>query len=162
MKNETWKSIPQFSCYQISSKGRVKSLKGKEERIISQKTKKNGYKEVCLINDLKKRKCLYVHRIVCSVFLGDLQNLNVNHIDGIKSNNCLDNLEVCTYSENMLHAYKLGLRKPNKLYRFNEDHIKRINLFRSQGFTQKQLSIIFNCNIKTIRNVLKNPLYGLK
>jgi len=67
-----------------------------------------GYKAVKLYVD-GKRKQFYVHRLVAKEYLGDITNMVVNHIDGNKSNNCIENLEICTQQENQRHAFKNGL-----------------------------------------------------
>lgn len=71
---------------------------------------KRGYLRVTLsIN--KKAKAFQVHRIVAELFIPNTNNqLQVNHIDGIKTNNNYSNLEWCTGSENILHAFKIGLK----------------------------------------------------
>lgn len=68
----------------------------------------NGYKAVQIFNHT-----YYVHRLVAQVFIENKDNKPcVNHIDGNKSNNNINNLEWVTYSENNRHAYRTGLKKP--------------------------------------------------
>lgn len=77
-----------------------------------------GYEQIQIrIN--KTRKSLYVHRIVLAYFTDKPldYNLVVNHINGIKTDNRLQNLEWCTQSENVKHAYKIGLSKVSLLNR---------------------------------------------
>jgi hypothetical protein len=68
------------------------------------------------IRDGGKRKQLRVHRFVMECYLGReiKKNMVINHIDGNKYNNSINNLEEITYSENTRHAIKLGLKKPCK------------------------------------------------
>jgi len=121
---EQWKDILGYQkLYQISNKGRVKSLnrkvltKGRRFREVKQKIltsgkNKYGYVQISLS---KKgiRKCFRIHRIVAKHFCENYsEQLQVNHLDGNKLNNEYSNLECCTASENMLHAYATGLIIP--------------------------------------------------
>jgi hypothetical protein len=114
---EIWKDIKGYEGkYQISSFGRVKSLKRKtnnqyckKDHFLKQFISDYGYLRVTL----KKNKILKtytVHKLVLNVFLG-YEKLQGNHINGIKTDNRLENLEYCTQSENQIHAYKTGLQK---------------------------------------------------
>ena len=125
MEKEIWKPICGFeNWYEVSSFGRVRSLdrtvyfknsKGKRTykgKILKQKYH-YGYAMVN-INKNKKLFCLYVHRLVAETFLPKPSDKNVvNHIDGIKSNNNVNNLEWVTHKENNIHARKLGLHHNN-------------------------------------------------
>ena len=112
INNEIWKSIPGFNgIYEVSNLGSIKSLKFNKEKIL--KTyESNGYRKIDLWLDKHKRK-YYVHRLVACAFLNlDLDNeiSIVNHIDGIKNNNNLNNLEIVTAAENVADGLK---RKSN-------------------------------------------------
>lgn len=122
---EIWKKIKEYPNYEISNLGRVKSLKFYSNvhkkyydrvLILKEKTNKYGYKMIALSNE-NGRKCFTIHRLVAKAFIDNKSNYNeVNHIDGNKSNNKFNNLEWCTRRDNILHAYKLGLKKPIQEY----------------------------------------------
>jgi DNA-binding XRE family transcriptional regulator len=112
---EEWKIIKNYPDYLISSLGRVKSLKryGKiSERILTCVEKPKGYFVVNLHKGIIIKN-FFIHRLVLMAFkpINNPQDFQCNHIDGNKQNNCIDNLEWCTQSENQLHAYKIGLQK---------------------------------------------------
>lgn len=118
MVNRIWKDIPGYEgLYQVSNFGEVKSFykfrDGKKERILKHAINDSGYKIVVLTKN-KKPKSLRVHRLVALTFIDNFENKpQVNHIDGNKLNNNINNLEWCTNGENEKHAYKLGLKKIN-------------------------------------------------
>lgn len=100
--------------YQISNLGQVKSLGNrsnhKEEKILKSNKNNKGYCKVILFKD-SKYKAFFLHRLAAQAFIPNPNNLpQVNHIDGNKSNNCIDNLEWCTNRENVIHSYRF-LRK---------------------------------------------------
>ena len=106
--SETWKDIVGYEgLYQVSTLGRVKSLTTGCIRKTYFDT--NGYQLVTLNkNGQKTRK--RIHRIVAETFIDGFNvKLDVNHKDGNKSNNCVENLEWCTRSQNVTHAFRNGL-----------------------------------------------------
>lgn len=114
---EIWKDIVGYEgLYQVSNLGRIKSYYAKngrpsdDARLLSGKRDKDGYIEVRLC---KNGIVTYtrVHRIVANTFLQGDVTLQVNHIDGNKANNRVDNLEFVTSKENSVHAHSTGLHK---------------------------------------------------
>lgn len=94
----------------IRRNGRVDNRRGRQIR----PTLSKGYYRVTFSNK-GKRKTYNVHRLVAMAFLDDYsEELQVNHIDGNKLNNSVDNLEMITGKENVLHSIKTGL-KPKML-----------------------------------------------
>lgn len=122
MKDEIWKDIPDYeNYYQVSNLGRIRSL----DRFYNGRTLKGkilklspnlyGYLRFTAKKD-NITKTLHVHRIVLLTFNPISENKQVNHINGDKTNNNLENLEWCTDSENKVHAYKIGLMTPGNKY----------------------------------------------
>lgn len=117
---EIWKDIPNYEgLFQVSNKGRVKSVKRKclirtvPEKIRTLSLDKYGYYHLALSKN-NKRKNFFVHRLVAMAFLSNPNNYKtVNHIDGNKKNCFLENLEWASISQNTKHAYKIGVKKPS-------------------------------------------------
>ncbi len=106
---ENWKDIKDYEgLYQISDKGLVKSLITGNIRMLQKN--KWGYSVVILTKN-KKQKQHFVHRLVAEAFIPMQEGkYEVNHIDGNKTNNNVSNLEWCTKSENIRHAFRTGLK----------------------------------------------------
>lgn len=106
-----FKEIPGFESYLCNEKGQIYSLKSKKILKTDKRINNNGYESVALrIN--KKTIVKSVHWLIAITFLEYKEGLNVNHKDGNKRNNHITNLELVTRSENMKHAYKIGLVIP--------------------------------------------------
>ena len=102
--------IPSCPGYGATKDGRIwSSLKGNEWRPRHDMPDKDGYR-VILLSFGGKRHNRKVHRLVVEAFCGPIPaGMSVNHKDGRKGNNALDNLEVVTRKENIVHAYRTGL-----------------------------------------------------
>lgn len=111
---EKWKPVEEYPEYEVSSYGRVRSLKYGKIRMIRPGVGRSGYSNVVLYKD-KKKNNRGVHILVAYAFLGERpRGFDINHKSGIKTDNRVENLEYCSRTENMLHAYNLGLNPRNK------------------------------------------------
>ena len=165
MIEEIWKPIPNFTRYEASSFGNLRSLnyKNSGKTIILKPTiSSDGYIKTMLLNDLGKYSSWTVHKFVALSFMGVIpENHEINHIDGNKLNNRLDNLEYVTRSENLLHAFRLGLCKPargsiNGNSKLNESQIKEIrdHAKNNKNYGRKALAIKYNISEATIKDIV--------
>ena len=106
---EIWRTIENYSDYEVSNTGRVRSYKrGWLKYLILSKCK--GYFRITLYNNGSFRR-FFVHHLVLNAFVGKCpDDYETNHKDGNKQNNNLFNLEWITRSENIKHAFKTGLK----------------------------------------------------
>ena len=123
-RSEHWKSIEEFEgSYQCSTLGRIRRIgyskqmrNGKlryyKAKILHLRFDSAGHYLLVDLGFGKERKTFLVHRLIAQTFLGDTKDMQVNHINGIKQDNRILNLEICTHSQNMLHAYNsLNIKK---------------------------------------------------
>lgn len=179
---EDWKNIKGYEgFYKVSSMGNIKSLKRKVKhptgytRTVNEKVLKptivNGYHHVDLSKYGKRERHL-VHRLVASAFI---ENHNkkpqVNHIDGNKTNNNVNNLEWATASENVTHGYLTGLSKPmagskNGHSKLSESEVIEMRNWYSKGRTQKELAEKFEVSTWTVQGIVEgrtwNNVKGIK
>ena len=109
-KCETFVDIPN-THYQIGSCGNIRNKNNGRINVPFDRNR-TGYVRAILFNGCGQRKRYFVHRLVAEGFIPNPDNKpHVNHIDGDKTNNCVENLEWVTRSENMQHAYYTLKRK---------------------------------------------------
>lgn len=119
-----WRTISGFSNYEISNTGLVRNKITKY--ILKGRLSKSGYYQVSIKNDETNRFInKYIHRLVATTFIDNPENKKeVNHIDGNKTNNQLENLEWVTSSENQKHRHSIGIAKTSnrKIGMFDKDN----------------------------------------
>lgn len=149
------------SKYMITSDGLVLSIRNAGIKFIKGQIDKDGYLRVTLRLNGKPRY-LSVHRLIAEAFIPNPDNKpQVNHKDGVKSHNYVDNLEWATVKENIVHAWSHGLAKsklcedhPNSVYSNSQIHSVCKYLVENK-LTMKEISNITDVTytvVKQIRN----------
>ena len=173
-KEEIWRDIKNYEgLYQVSNKGRVKSL----ERIIIRKNGRKfsvkgrilnpsldhyGYLQVALSNESGKKKTFKVHRLVCEAFHENPVNKPcVNHIDENKANNTVSNLEWCTIAENNNHGThntRMAKTKSKPVGQYTREGML-IKVWQSTIEVQRQLGFR-NSHISAVARGEEKTAYG--
>ena len=130
---EEWKDIEGYEgLYQVSNKGRIKSLNYRrtgKEGMLKGKPDKNGYLIVFLYKKGEKPKPFLIHRLVAIMFLHNPNNyLEVNHIDEDKTNNNVENLEWCTRKYNMNYGTRnerASISRKGKKHKKHKKHKRK-------------------------------------
>lgn len=148
-KMEIWKDVPGIEGhYQASNKGVIRIINaGRKPDIVKQYFNTYGYKTI-LVRKNSKWHTKLVHRLVGAAFIPNLENKpQINHKNGIKSDNILENLEWVTVKENAIHAFKTGLR--------NSDHVRGIKNYNNKLTENNILTIRRNIFNKSQRQLAK-------
>lgn len=193
---EIWKDIKGYEgLYQVSTFGRIKRIRfinnvtnKLQNKLLSMNKYDNlGYRTICLCKN-GETKYKRVHRIVAETFIPNSQNLPcINHKDGNKKNNNVENLEWCTYSYNTKHAMKNGLfnmekfrsatkqnikiaQKSSPVLKGGENNPKAIlnekdvleirRAYSNKEMSSKQLSEKYGVHISTIQRILSRKTWS--
>lgn len=143
--------------YSINRKGEIYSYHS--NKLMKLMKDKDGYLKVNLSKNGKSRKYI-VHRLVAQTFLENPNKFpQVNHKNGIKDDNRVENLEWCTVSSNHKHAFKIGLKNhkgskhPNS--KLTEKEVLNIRrYYKIKNITQQELANKYNVDRKTIGRII--------
>lgn len=155
-----WKTIQYESNYEVSCFGEVRNKTTKH--IKSLRYTQSGYSRVTLY---PSGKSYTIHRLVANAFLDKIEGKPfVNHKDGIKTNNNLENLEWVTHKENIIHAIEViktmlikdirGIKNPEA--KLNDDIVYKIKFGDLAKLSNKELGKMFGVEDETIRRVKVN------
>ena len=175
MNEEVWKDIEGYEgLYQVSNMGRVRSLdryKPQKNRygdvtnhfykgqILTPKIDRYGYKTIKLSIKKHKAPTKTIHRLVASAFIQNPENkYTVNHKDGNKLNNRVNNLEWMTNAENIHHGYETGLIKKTQLNNKKSKRVAQydlnwnlIRVFPSTKEVERSLGLCSSCISKVAK-----------
>jgi hypothetical protein len=165
---EVWKPVTALnSRYEASSLGRIRRATPANATKVGRVRKLfegGGYLRCSFFED-GKVFCLSAHRVVWEAFHGPIpEGLQLNHKNGQKFDNRLDNLELCTASENKLHSYRvLGAKavntprrgEANNKAKLKASDIPRIRQLAAEGWTQKRIGVVFGVCQPTIGMILR-------
>lgn len=158
---EVWKQIA--PGYEVSTLGRVRSCWNGVTRILSPNLTGHGYLNVS-ININGKSFFRRVHRLVAQAFISNPEGKReINHINGIKTDNRVENLEWCTRSENMLHAFATGLKsgmngEENPFSKLTNAQAEEIR-DNPDRLSDIELAEKFGVATRTIRNIQRGRTY---
>lgn len=176
--DEIWKDISGYEgYYQVSNLGRVRScdrwvnnkvgVRLISGRLLKPWKNEKGYFYIDLVKDSDRRK-FKVHRLVAFAFVdGYFEGSQVNHIDGVKSNNNASNLEFCTASKNMFHSYSMGLqpvrnlkgeRHPNA--RLRAEDVLEIRSRISKGDRRSVIAKDYAVSLGTIHSIASRHIWS--
>jgi hypothetical protein len=154
---KAFKPILGYPNYKVSNEGQIKRLPHfwrKQAIIMKMELSKAGYYRVPLSRDGRYKKFL-VSRLVAKAFIPNPDNLpEVNHKDGNTQNNNVSNLEWCTRSTNMLHAFKTGLHSMTKGEQCSwsklttKDVLKMRKIYSQGNISMKKLGKMFGITMK--------------
>ena len=163
MKKEIWKKIIGFEDYNISSIGRVYS--NKTNKILKQQPSHNGYLRVCLYDSNHQQHTEIVHRLLAFSFIGeDKEKPQINHKNGIKQDNRLENIEWVTSKENIAHSWSTGLKKAQKGENHPSNKLKEKEVLQilhkyKQGITQRKIAEQFNICFQNVNSIVKGKIW---
>ena len=155
--------------YTISEDGTISKHGGRgKQGVITARKCRKGYMTVAITLSNGKRITTGLHRVLATMFIDNPDDKpEVNHINGIKDDNRLENLEWCTSSENQIHAFKNGLQTISSCNinglsqgsllpqsKLDEEIVYEIRVKRMKGTTYPQLSKEYNMSIGNLEKLV--------
>lgn len=140
-----WRAIVDWP-YEVSSTGLVRrtgrAQGSRPGKILQPRRSKNGYVTVILI-ETPRRINAYIHRLVATAFIGDPTGLEVNHLNGEKTDNRTENLEIVTRRQNHRHATRAGLKARGERHgnaRLSDAQVQAIRALAESGMLHREIA----------------------
>ena len=149
---EIFKEHPRYKC-KVSNLGNIIGIRGN----IMIGNKKRYHR--ITVRDQNNIPCtISAHRLVAELFIGPIEGFVINHKDGNKLNNNVNNLEICTIKYNIQHAFENGLAHGQKGENngnsiITEKQVIEIYNLIKEGYDNKQISYLYNLHFKTISQI---------
>jgi len=139
------------ACGSVISVHKMKSLK--------LRNRGSGYLAVTLRDSLRKTRTYNVHCLVAKYFIRRRpKGLCINHLDGVKTNNKVENLEYVTYSENSRHSFRMGLQcnkgERHSRSKLTDKNVTDIRNLSADGITQAGIAIIYHIHQSTVSKIV--------
>lgn len=153
-----FKQVVEHPNYEVSIDGTVRNRTS--GKILSQYLNDRGYYMVTLQENYKSRPCR-VHRLIALGYMPNPENKpHINHKDGVKTNNNLDNLEWCTNPENISHAFRTGLYNNtgshNGMAKLTDEKVREIKVLLNSGMVQHKIADIYGVSRSCILSIKLN------
>lgn len=166
---ENWKPITGFD-YEVSDHGRVRRVWSKKKKVIAHKITPAGYHHVCLWKNAKPHWRM-AHRLAWEAHKTPIpKGMQINHINGVKGDNRLSNLEVVTPSENTLHKFRvLGHAAPNNpsfgekngSAKLTADQVQTMReTYAKGGISQPQLAKQYGVSLPLVSLIIRRRVWG--
>lgn len=168
---EQWRKVPGYADYSVSDAGRLRRDVGNSNgglccagRIMKGYIGANGYERFTLYKDGDK-KYQNGHSLVASAFIGERGEKQVNHKNGIKSDNRLSNLEYVTPSQNIKHAYAFGLARglsgsSNPMAVLNESSAEAVHILHEAGCSNEFIARALRTDTSRVAKIIDGTLWA--
>lgn len=157
---EIWLPVPEYNGYFVSNFGNAKraAFEEKPERMLAKVNNSDGYLRISMKSRVGKWESKLLHRMIAMAHIPNPENLpQVNHINGIKTDNRAMNLEWCTSAHNIRHAFKVGLKtmvgQKNNASTLTDEDVLEIRRLRRDGVCRKKIAAQFGIHKETVNDI---------